>query len=150
MNDELSIEFVKTPAELVFNLDIDYSCVRVLHAIALKHIDFATNKIKKFKITELAKDLGMSRAGLYKSLKYLKDNNLIRTLGEVDYVNPVYCYRDSMQKRLDSISFVCDPSPLEAFRTKAFYFAGVKPAKEEDAEQYYRDHPIDHPMEDIW
>jgi len=133
----MSTKYIQVPEELIFNPNINYSYIRVLHALAFKYCYYKENRLNKYSTDGLANDLGVSRRWIQKAIAYLKENGLIITKRNVEYINPMYCYQSLPETREDNIAHILEDH---------IKFHGVQPAKEEDAEQYYKDYPLS----DIW
>lgn len=68
---------------------------RILVVLADNFVYFKENRVNKFEIQDLAELCGVGRLQISKSLKYLRENNYLITIGHEEFVNPRFCFQCS-------------------------------------------------------
>jgi hypothetical protein len=85
--------------------------IRILQLLMYHHTYFDTHEIGKFNKTAFASICGLSRMQLDRDLEYLRANKLIFHLHKhenKEYINPIYCFRCSNNRRLELIQGLCN------------------------------------------
>jgi len=67
--------------------------LRILVLLADNFVYFAENRVGEFKINELAAICGVQRKQISESLTYLRENHYLVTIGDLEFVNPLYCFQ---------------------------------------------------------
>jgi hypothetical protein len=68
--------------------------LRILVLLADNFVYFADNSVKDdFQNNELAAICGVQRGQIGKSLAYLRENHYLVTIGDQEFVNPLYCFQ---------------------------------------------------------
>jgi hypothetical protein len=118
--------------------------LRILYIIMDKHAYWRENRINKFTQDELAKECGVGRVQINRTLKYLHEHNIIFSKGPHKYINPRYCYKcgpEVLAELFENLGkeneyFVgTEKRKLPSLWPK-FNFKKVKPATQSEDQEY--------------
>lgn len=115
--------------------------LRILVVLADNRVYFKTNRVNKFEVQELAEWCGVGRLQINKSLKYLRENHYLITIGHEEFVNPLFCRQcdeatfktlveDIVDERTLYIDNVLTVKP--SYRPR-YNFRKIESARDEDA-----------------
>jgi hypothetical protein len=117
--------------------------LRILVVLADNFVYFKTNRVNKFEIQDLAKLCGVGRLQTSKSLKYLRENHYLITIGDEEFVNPRFCFQCGEQNYKALLEEIVDERSLyinNVMTVKPSYwpkfdFRKTESAKEGDADR---------------
>jgi hypothetical protein len=123
---------------------LDYKAwphLRILLVLADNFVYFKTNRVNKFEVQDLADKCRIQRLQINKSLKYLRDNHYLISIGNEEFVNPRFCFQCKEDNYKELITDIVDERKLyinNVYTTKPSYwpkydFSKVNPAREDDA-----------------